>query len=85
MALPTIISLFYYLLLGLREKYTGLDDVANPLYQNTYIFQFLPQAVFARKFMANGDGVFSAGSQHWKLIQRLYNFHFALVARQRST
>jgi len=41
------------LLVGLPEKYTGLDDVAKPLYPNVYIFPFLPQVAFAREFMVN--------------------------------
>jgi len=48
--------------LGLPEKYTGLDDVAKPLYPNVYIFPFLPQVVFARKLMVNVHGVFPTRS-----------------------
>jgi len=38
---------------GLPEKYTGLDDVAKPIYPNVYIFPFLPHVAFARNFMVN--------------------------------
>jgi len=50
------------LLVGLPEKYTGLDDVAKPLYPNVYVFPFLPQVAFARKFMVIVHRVFPTRS-----------------------
>ena len=50
------------LLVGLPEKYTGFDDVAKQLYPNVYIFPFLPQVAFARKFMVNVHRVFPTRS-----------------------
>jgi len=68
------------LLLGLPEKHTGQDDVAKPLCPNVHVFPFLPQVAFARKFMANVHRAIPARSQHWKIVQLLNNFHFALAA-----